>query len=78
MLTDKKKTVWVEVTQDKYQFIKRMEDTPGWLANRCGVSKSYVEQQDRDYRHGRIEHPRFMRIELEEEDDELCTECTTD
>ena len=63
-----KKSVWMEVSQDKYQLPIRVGESSGDLARQCRVTKGYVEQCWYNYKNGKAESTRFVKVEMDEEE----------
>lgn len=60
--------LYMEVTRDKYEFPIHIEDSPQMLAERCGVSRDCVSSSCSLYRKGVYKHPRFVSVDIEEEE----------
>ena len=59
--------IYMEVTRDKYEFPIAMADSPGALAEMCGVSKNCVCSSCSHYKSGRYKRSRFISVEVDED-----------
>ena len=61
-------TVWLEVTQDKYELPVLVALSAGELARRAGVHKSTVSSSASRYNKGMRKRARFLKVEVEDDD----------
>ena len=58
-------TLYMEITQDKYQLPLIVADTPKELARLCGVNTQYIWTYLNHVKNGRIKKPKFIKVEVE-------------
>lgn len=58
--------VWIKVSADEYELPVAIADTPSELARLCGTTANTISSTWSHYQKGRIEHPSYVKVRLEE------------
>ena len=67
----KQKTVYMKVTNDRYELPIAIEDTAKALARKLGVGVSCIHSPISLEKSGKVKHSSYKRVEIEEEDDTM-------
>lgn len=65
-----KKSLWLEVTQDKYELPVAVASNPYELAEMTGTTPGGIKSMVSKYKHGKVKQCRWRKVEVEDEDDE--------
>ena len=67
----KQRTVYMKVTQDRYELPVAIADTVAELAWKVGVDEHFIRSAISREKHGKIRRSVYKRVEIEEEDDTM-------